>query len=87
MQGVGLGLSREQALQMAAQTFQSQSNGLRNRRAPSPLAEMQFVALVALPRGEESIVWNKSAYEATLLQVWKQPYKRTQVMGKEAGQN
>ena len=37
-----------------------------------PACEMQFVARVALP-SQESIVWNKSAYVATLLQEWKQP--------------
>ncbi len=70
--GVGLGLSREQALQMAAQTFQGASQMVLETGSIQPACEMQFVAQVALPL-QESIAWNKSAYGATSLLEWKQP--------------
>ena len=49
-----------------------------------PACEMQFVARVALP-SQESIVWNKSAYGATLLQVWKLPTNAPRKWDKRQG--
>ena len=49
-----------------------------------PACEMRFVVQAALP-SQESIAWNKSAYEATLLQEWKRPTNAPKKWDKRQG--
>ena len=86
LSGVGLGLTREQALQMAAQTFQGASQMvLETGEHPARLRDA-----VCSPGGSTIAGVNRLeqvGLRGDIIAGVEAAYKRTQEMGQEAGQN